>query len=336
MGFPLSRELLQTLADERAALYQPTPLGLRPARAAIARLYRARGIPLDPNQIVLCASTSEAYSWILKLLCNPGDTLLVPRPSYPLFDHIAALEAVRTKPYPIRCGPRWQIDVSSIEAEAKGARAIVLVSPHNPTGARVRRDELERIAAIGLPIICDEVFADYAEHDPAFVSSAAESQRGLVFSLGGLSKSAAMPQLKLSWIVVSGSNDLLSTATANLELIADTYLSVATPVQVAAPDLLSAGRARRAAICQRLAHNRAKLPKEAIPCPDSWMAILRAPRGKSDEDWAVTLVEQDGVLVHPGYFYDFDAEGLLVVSLLAPEVIFVEAMNRIAHRLALT
>ena len=330
VGFEAPTELCAALGDPRGGRYAPTPRGLREAREAVAASYATRGVAVDPDRVVLCASTSEAYAWLLKLLCDPGDAVLAPRPSYPLFEHLAALEGVRALPYALRAGDGWRMDLDAIAAAAPDARAVVVVSPHNPTGACLRREELVRLAAIGLPIIADEVFADYVESSADAVASAAHSPDALVFALGGLSKAAALPQIKLAWIVARGPG--ADDALARLDLIADTYLSVSTAAELAAPKLLAAAPARAAAVRERLARNRAALPPHALPTLGGWNAILRAPAALADEDWALALIERDGVLVHPGYFYDFDEESLLVVSLLPREQDFAEGMRRIAAR----
>ena len=290
-----------------APAYAPDPRGLPGAREAIARYH---GVAAD--QVILTASTSEAYAWLFKLLCDPGDEVLVPQPSYPLFDWLTALESVRASPYELRWDGEWHLQALPISPRT---RAILVVNPGNPTGAFLKADELAALRRTGLPIVSDEVFADYAAFDdPRRVRTLA----GLpdTFVLSGLSKVAGLPQLKLGWIVCA-SGEMLR----RLELIADTYLSVSTPVQLAAPRLLEARHEFQRALNSRLAMNRAALrpppgaPWDVLRSEGGWSAILSVPRSRSEEEWALRLLDA-GVLVHPGYFFDFPSGAHLVVSLL--------------------
>jgi aspartate/methionine/tyrosine aminotransferase len=315
VGIEYPRELIDALADARGLVYEPSARGLRAAREAIG------GGRVDPDDIVLCASTSEAYSWLFKLLCDPGDAVLVPEPSYPLFAQLAALEAVTLAPYPLAYDGAWHIDLPSLRVPAR-ARAIVAVSPNNPTGSYLRQEELARLAATGLPLVVDEVFADYPLDDAARVTLAAAEPAPLIFSLGGLSKSVGLPQLKLAWIVAGG--ERRRDALERLEHIADGYLSVATPVQLAAPRLLEAGAAIRARILARVRDSRARIAARVagtavtlLHAEGGWSAILRCPAVRTDEELALALLREHGVLVHPGYFFDLDGTHL-VVSLLTP------------------
>lgn len=330
-------------ANPAAARYHPDPRGLRDARVAVAAEYRRDDLVIDPEHIVLTASSSESYSYLFKLLCDPGDTVLVPEPSYPLFEMLAALEGVNVTPYRLVFDGVWQVDLASLDAalavtaSERPARALVLVSPHNPTGWSLTRGDLAaleaRSAQHGLALICDEVFAAYAEPSPmdqpdtAAVSClAACDTTSLCFSLGGLSKSAGLPQLKVGWIAVGGPPELRDAALAALDLIADTYLSVGTPVQLALPELLALGARRRVAIRERLAKNRRILRETfpavtgvtVLPTSAGWSAILRVPAVMTDEQWAITLLERDRVLVHPGYFFDMPGPGTFLVLSLLP------------------
>ena len=325
------------LADSRVVSYDPQPRGLLEARQAIAAHYQ-----LDPDQLVLTASTSEAYSFLFKLLCDPGDTVLVPRPSYPLFEFLATLESVRVRTYPLIFDGRWQIDLAELAEECTDdVRAIVIVNPNNPTGSFLRTPELEALRALGRPLISDEVFADFAiTEDAQRVSTVAHEGELLSFALSGLSKPAALPQMKLGWIAVAGPQR--HEALDRLDIIADTYLSVGTPVQLAAPRLLALAPAMQAQIRDRVARNRAELcralgpdsPAQVLPTDGGWYALVRLPRTRSEEQWALELLDDD-VLVHPGYFFDFAEEAYIVVSLLPELARFATACGRLARRAGL-
>jgi alanine-synthesizing transaminase len=318
--------LLAPLADPAGLVYAPDPRGLARARAAVARAWGA-----DPDDLVLTASTSEAYSFLFKLLCDPGDAVLAPEPSYPLFAHLTALDGVAQVPYPLAYDGAWHIDLAGLgEAlgQAPRARAILVVSPNNPTGSYLARDDwraLSRLAAErGLALIVDEVFADYPlAGDPDRVTvAAARSPEALTFSLGGLSKSAALPQLKLAWILAGGPGK--REALSRLELVADSYLSVGTPVMLAAEALLAAGVERRRAVLARARQNLDAIARAVegtavtlLRPAGGWSAVLRLPATRTDEEVALALLREHDVLVHPGYFFDFPRGTYLVVSLLA-------------------
>ena len=333
--------ILGALANPRALVYEPEPFGLASAREAVAR-----EIGADAGRVVLTASTSEAYAFVFKLLCDPGDEVLVPQPSYPLFDLLAAYESVRLVPYRLAYDGRWHVDLDSVSrARTSRTRAILCVTPNNPTGSYLDRGELAAFAATGLPIVSDEVFAPYAlRDDPRRASTAldASDDAALVFALGGLSKLAALPQMKLGWLVAGGPRHAVDAALARLELIADTFLSVGTPVQHAAPALLTSARSAREAIKRRTRANLDALlaaigPSSAMSVLDvegGWYATLRLPRTQREEAWALELLETDGVYVHPGHFFDFADEAYAIVSLLTPEVDFAEGARRIAARVA--
>lgn len=328
------------LSDPRSLLYNPTPAGLLAARESISTYY---GGNVNPARIILTASTSEAYGYLFKLLANPGDEVLVPRPSYPLFDYLAALENVSVQHYRLAYDGAWRIDFDSLHAQAsERTRAVVLVNPNNPTGSFLKREERARLshfcAERGLALICDEVFADYAfDEDPERVRSLVDEQEALAFSLSGLSKVAGLPQLKLGWIVASGPDGPRSRAIENLELIADTYLSVGTPVQWAAAKLLALRNEIQTSILTRVRSNRDFLagsisresPFRMLSSEGGWYAVIQAPRIRGEEQWALDLLENDGVLVQPGFFFDFESEAFLIVSLLTPEAAFREGIRRI-------
>lgn len=343
-------ELRAALARPDPTRYEPAPLGAPAAREAVAADYGAAGLAVDPGRVVITASSSESCSLLFKLLCDPGDAVLIPEPSYPLHDYLVRLEGAVPIAYRLTYDGAWSVDGASVEqalaeARERGARprALVVVSPNNPTGAFVKRDELARLAEIAaraeLAIVSDEVFAPYAYGpDPARrapVALAPELTDAVpAFSLGGLSKSCGLPHLKLGWIVVGGAAP--DASLARLELVADTYLSVGTPVQESLADLLALGAGVRASIAARVAANRAALASglaaapgcSLLPAEAGWSAIVRVPSVRTDEDWAAALVTEAGVLVHPGYFFDLLAGTFLVVSLLPHPAVFRQAIRR--------
>jgi len=339
VGLPYPDDVLASLSDPRARVYAPDPRGLADARAVIAAEYASRAA-IPPDRIVLTSSSSEAYATLFKLLCNPGESVLVPHPSYPLFELLTGLEGVDARPYALDYHGVWSIDRESLEqAIDPGARAVLVVSPNNPTGSMLRADDREWLAGVcarrHLAIISDEVFADYPLAPRADASSFAGESCALTFVLGGLSKSAGLPQVKLGWLLVDGPPPLAAEALARLELVSDTYLSVSTPVQVAAPQLIAAGRGIRAAITARVRENldglrRAVAAHPAITLRDpegGWSAVLEVPATMSDETLVLRILETH-VLVHPGYFFDFARGAFLVVSLLPRPEIFRDAIAR--------
>jgi alanine-synthesizing transaminase len=346
-GFQYPDYLLSALADERGLKYEPTPFGLVAARQAVARDYARRGVTVSVDRIALTASTSEAYSLLFKLLADAGDEILAPRPSYPLFDHLSRLEGVELRPYDLEYHNGWSIDLTSVEqAISARTRALLLVTPNNPTGSFVTRSELKRLEELctdrGLAIIADEVFGDYQIRPGACVDAGRvlDITRGLVFSLAGLSKTVGLPQIKLAWIALGGAPDLVEEALRRLELICDTYLSVSTPVQAAASELLTRGALVRKQIQARIAANYRTLATrlEGIPsctllvADGGWSAIFRVPSMGSEEDLVVDLVGT-GVIVHPGYFFDLPHESFLVVSLLPMEDQFAEGVDRVLQHI---
>ena len=338
---PYPDDLLTSLADPAALRYEPSSFGLASARRAVAEDQRRRGVTVDPAHVVLTASTSEAYSWLFKLLCNPGDGVLVPRPSYPLFDHLTALEGVRAHPYAIEYHGQWEIDVESLAAAPLDIRALLVVSPNNPTGSFVSAEEFQRVSALcrhrKWALIVDEVFADYPLEASHPLTDVAVRSEVLCFTLAGLSKTIGLPQLKLGWCIAGGPAAERDAALAALEVIADSYLSVGTPVQVAAPTLLSSGASIRASIQGRIRRNLSTLRAIAAGFPASevlradggWSAVLRVPSTRGEESLVLDLLRAERVLVHPGYFFDFPREAYLVVSLLPPEESFTDAVARL-------
>lgn len=350
-----TRAALEYPADEILAAafhksildYDPHPRGSLKAREAVAAYYAHSGVAANPSRMILTASTSEAYSYVFKLLMNPGDEVLVPRPSYPLFEYLAAVESVSVKQYPLRYDGSWHIDFAALEAAfSERTRAIAVVNPNNPTGSFLKNDEWERLQMFAssrqIAILSDEVFSDYAFEEEARVASLIGKQDALTFSMSGLSKVCGLPQMKLGWIVVSG--DHSEAALNGLELIADTFLSVATPVQVAAPRLLEAGTSVRAQIQRRTRTNLSRLrevfgvdsPARPLNVEGGWYAVLQVPNTQSEEHWAMSLLRHDNVRVQPGFFYDFENEAYLILSLLPESVVFEEAIGRIALRVNAT
>ena len=324
--------------------YEPLPAGTIAAREAVSAYYAARGHAVPVPRILLTASTSEAYGYLFKLLMNPGDEVLVSRPSYPLFEFLADMESVTVRQYALEYHGAWSMDMASIEAAmTPRTRAIVLVNPNNPTGSYVKQAELRALTALcartGVALISDEVFADYAlTDDLRRVTTLADVEECLTFSMSGLSKVAGLPQMKLGWIAVNGPAVLRMEAWEKLEWIADTYLSVSTPVQCAAAALLAAGETVQRQIRERTAANLAFAGEtlggsaaNILAVEGGWYTTLQVPRIRSEEEWTLLLLEQCGVLVQPGYFYDFAAEAYLVVSLLLtkPQV-FREGVGRLA------
>ena len=346
-GFNYPKELLEPLADPRALEYDPQPLGLWSARAAVAADFRRRGIVISADRVALTSSTSEAYALLFKLLCDAGDAVLVPHPSYPLFEHLTQLESVTAIPYALEYHGAWRVDVDSItRAATDRVRAILIVSPNNPTGSFLHQDDLDALSRLaasrGWAIIGDEVFADYPL-DPAPEAANVLAGAGvLTFSLGGLSKAAGLPQLKLGWIGFGGPSSKVDEALAAYEVIADTYLSVSTPVQAAAADLIERGAAIRSQILARVQRNLESLRKLATGHPSvrvlrvegGWSAVAQVPQLRAEEALVLELLEKDDVLVHPGYFFDFDREAFVVVSLLVEPATFDQAVTRLLPRAA--
>src|SRR5579872_3807623 len=344
------REILAALADSRALVYRPESKGLLEARQAVAEYYAGRAgfsgplAPVDPEHIILTSGTSEAYSHIFRLLCDVGDEILVPSPSYPLFEFLADLADIRLVPYPLFYDHGWQIDFASLRAAlTPRSRAVLVVHPNNPTGSFVKPREAAELAEIcaarEMAIVADEVFLDYTgeRQDAGAARTFALHDAALTFTLSGLSKISVLPQMKLAWMVVGGPQELVETAVERLEIIADTYLSPSTPVQLALPNFLALRSELQAQLQERITANLAfldavlreskllaRLDREA-----GWYAILRVPATGPDESLAVDLLERCSVLVHPGHFFNFSRDGFLVLSLITPEEQFQEGVRRL-------
>ena len=344
-GLPYPSDLLAPLADAAGLAYAPQPFGLESARAAVVADYARRDIATRLDRVCLAASTSEAYAWLFKLLCDPGDRVLVPRPSYPLFEHLTALECVEASPYELDLHGHWRIDVDALARLVdERTKAVLVVSPNNPTGSVVDRAELDALADVcaahDLVLIGDEVFADYRLDGKAPAPSVIQQEHAVAVSLGGLSKSVGLPQVKVAWMAVGGPAEAAARVMAGLEIIADTFLSVSTPAQVALPELLIRGGVVRDEIRARTARNLAALIAAVAAAPavtllppaGGWCAVLQVPSIRHEEALVLTLVEEDGVLVHPGYFFDFPREAFVVVSLIVAPDDFDIGLARVLAR----
>jgi alanine-synthesizing transaminase len=335
--------ILQSLASPRALDYDPQPRGLPAARGAVADYYKNqhRVIEFDPQHLMLTTSTSEGYSFVMRLLCNPGDEVLVPKPSYPLFEFLADLQDVKLVPYPLIYDHGWQMDFPSLEKVVTNrTRAVVVVHPNNPTGSFVHPHESELLNCFcrdrGLAIIADEVFLDYA-HDRAPQQSFAANNDVLTFALSGVSKISALPQMKVAWIATSGPGSEVEAAEARLEVIADTYLSMNAPIQWAVPVLLEQRKHIQQQLLDRVLTNLAELDGQLaaqetcqrLIVEGGWYAVLRVPITQTDEELAVDLFRRKSVLIHPGHFYDFPSDGYLVLSLITETAEFAEGIERL-------
>jgi len=335
--------VLGALVNPEATRYDPQPRGLLDARNAVCHYYREahRVFDLSPDQLILTTSTSEAYSYVFRLLCNPGDEVLVPKPSYPLFEFLADLSDVKLVPYPLIYDHGWQIDFDSLyKAASSRSRAVILVHPNNPTGSYVSETETSALSALcrdySTALIVDEVFLDYP-HDGEPRPSFAGNTDALTFTLSGISKISALPQMKLAWVVTSGPTEAVAEAGARLEVIADTFLSMNAPIQLAAQVFLDQRKAIQPILLDRLRTNLAELDEQLKHHPacarlqveGGWYVVLRVPAVESDEDLAIRLVRHAQVSVHPGHFYDFPGEGYLVLSLITEPETFREGIARL-------
>jgi len=348
-----TREILGAFGSRQSLDYDPQAKGLMSARQAVSGYYRelggVKGAWVDPERIVLTSSTSEGYSYVFRLLCNAGDEFLVPKPSYPLFEFLADLQDVKLVPYPLIYDHGWQMDFPSMEKVVTArTRGMVIVHPNNPTGSYVHASEMEELnrfcRAHGLALIVDEVFLDYRLDHPGGTlrgSSFVSNHEVLTFTLSGLSKISALPQMKVAWMVISGPEDQVAVAMARLEVIADTYLSMNAPVQWAVPVLLGQRKNVQRQLMERVRANLAELDRhlasqracQRLEVEGGWYAVLRVPVTRSDEELAIELVRGKSVLVHPGHFYDFPRDGYLVLSLITAANEFAEGLKRILHYL---
>jgi len=341
-GFQYDTEaILRALQNPEVISYQPDPKGFASARSAVAEYYRNRGVEIPPGDIILTTSTSEAYSFVFRTLCNPREELLVPSPSYPLFEYLADIQDIALSPYPLVYDHGWQLDFHALQKSiTERTRGIIVVNPNNPTGSYIKRAELEILNAIcmerGIAIIADEVFWDFAL-DASPTWSFAGNNNSLTFTLSGLSKISGLPQMKAAWLAASGPERIKSQAIGRLEIIADTFLSLNTPVQLALPVLLDQSSFFHKQAMARVQNNLAVLDRQLalkksasrLRVEGGWYAVLRVPVTQSDEDLSVTLLEEKGVYVHPGHFYNFPSEGYIVLSLIVAEGEFAEGVTRL-------
>jgi alanine-synthesizing transaminase len=339
--------ILRALVDPKAMDYDPQPKGLRSAREAVASYYGQQHDEIDPESILLTTSTSEGYSYVLRLLCNGEDEILVPKPSYPLFEFLADLQDVKLVPYPLLYDHGWQIDFPSLyKAVNHRTRAVVVVHPNNPTGSFVSEQERSALnnfcREYKLALVVDEVFLDYA-HDGAARPTFVTNRDVLTFTLSGLSKISGLPQMKLAWVVTSGPGEQVTAALGRLEVIADTYLSLNAPIQWAAPVLLEQRKSVQPLLLDRVRENLSELDRglarqktcSRLDVEGGWYALLRVPVTQSDEDLAIEILRKLSVLVHPGHFYDFPNDGYLVVSLITPPQDFRAGMAQVLKLLNL-
>ena len=336
-----SSAILNALSNPAALSYEPHPKGLESARRAVAGYYADRGDAVAVEDIILTTSTSEAYSYVFRALCDPGDELLIPSPSYPLFDFLAEIQDVNLVRYPLLYDHGWQIDFHALEqAITPRTRGIIVVNPNNPTGHFAKPAEIAKLNSIcaerGLAIIADEVFLDFALEGSRPASFAA-NRDAPTFTLSGLSKICGLPQMKVAWLIAGGPQNWKSEALARLEIIADTYLSVNAPVQLGIPKFLEQRHAFQKQVISRVRRNLAELDRQLsaqksvsrLKVEGGWCAVLWVPVTHSDEDLALTLLKEEGIYVHPGQFYDFSSCRSQIVSLLTPELQIAQGLSRI-------
>ena len=341
-GISYDPQLFKQLSSRESLRYEPEPHGLLSARIAVAKYYQERGTNIDPANIFLGASTSEAYSELFRLLCNPGESVLVPKPSYPLFDYLCALNDVKVRHYRLAYDDEWRIDLDSLrDAVDSSTRALLLVHPNNPTGSFVKSDEIERILEFvhrnGIALIVDEVFSEYSlKESVGPLDTLSSENNALVFTLNGISKLLGMPQMKIAWITVSGESAVVHDAVRRLEIICDTYLSAATPMQLALPAWLRGGREVTEQIKRRIKANyrslvsmTARKPVSTLNAEAGWNAILQLPSIMSDDEWAIRTLKENNVIVHPGHYFEIERESCVVVSLLPEERFFLNGIGRV-------
>ncbi|OGX25781.1 MAG: hypothetical protein A3D10_03750 [Omnitrophica WOR_2 bacterium RIFCSPHIGHO2_02_FULL_48_11] len=348
-------KILKKLSAAQNILYDPSPRGNLSARQAIAQYYKNKHWNVSPGQIFLSASTSEAYTFLFRLLTNPGERVLFPRPSYPLFEFLVGLNDIKMDTYPLVYHHRnglgqWSLDLDALRQEIQSTtKAIVLVNPNNPTGSFIKKHELEELnkicAEYNIALISDEVFMDYSfQKNNSKAVSLVENHKVLTFTMGGLSKTLALPQMKLSWIIVNGPEQIVSQASERLEIILDTYLSVNTPVQNALDEWLALQPEINKNILDRVMANRQFLVEqirdfpacEFLEAEGGWYAIIQLPPERTEETWILDFLNEDHVFVHPGYFFDFLEEPYIVVSLLPPVGQFQTGIRRVLMRIRST
>jgi len=345
-GFSYPPQILKGLSTKENLNYDPAPRGLLRARKAVVQYYASKGISLSSQQIFLTSSTSEAYSYLFRLLVNPGERIFFPQPSYPLFQFLADMNDVEMDRYPLIYDDGWKIDFNQLnERITPDTKALVLVNPNNPTGSFVKKHELTLLndlcSRTNIPLISDEVFGDFSFEESEDYVSLINNNEALTFVLGGLSKTLGLPQMKLSWIVMSGPQNLVEKAQERLEVIADTFLSVNTPAQNALDQWLPLREGIQKEIKARLKQNLEFIQKQAaltsscqlLKSEGGWYVILRIPKTRTEEEWALKLLNKYHVFVHPGYFFDFHEDAHVVISLLPPHNVFQEGVERILSRI---
>ncbi len=343
-GFTYSPALLKALSAEKSLLYEPNPRGLLTAREVVATWYRSHRIRMDADNVILTAGTSEGYGYLFRLLCDPGDTVLVPKPSYPLFDYLCELNDVEARYYRLRYYDEWQVDLDSMRAAVdESTRAILIVHPNNPTGSFVKPQERESIVSFAsehhLALIVDEVFIEFGlQPESETPASFASEQRGIIFTLNGISKTLGLPQMKVAWITTSGGQELVHHAVQRLEVIADTYLTVGTPVQHALAACFDEGKTITDQIGGRVRRNYSELcsmlantPLSPLHTEAGWNSIVRLPSTESDEAWAQRILRESNVLVYPGHFFEINDETCIVLSLLPQESVFRDGVRRLVQ-----
>src|SRR5580692_4906979 len=339
-GFQYDEEaILSALRNPSAMRYEPNPRGLEPARGAVARYYADRGTPVSNDDIFLTTSTSEAYSYVFRTLCDPEDELLIPEPSYPLFEFLADIQDVRLVRYPLVYDHGWQMDFHALEqAMTPRTRGVIVVHPNNPTGHFLKPKEMQKLNEIcaghEIAIVADEVFLDFALRDMRHATFAV-NPRALTFTLSGVSKICGLPQMKVAWLIVSGPVAWKAEALARIEVIADTYLSMNAPIQWAMPVLLGQRHSFQKQLMARVSENLSELDRQLaeqkscsrLQVEGGWNAVIRVPATRSDEELALELLTAKSVYVHPGHFYDFPQEGYLVVSLITAMPEFAQGIK---------
>ena len=337
------QKILAALHQPTALEYHPDPRGLLSARQAVADYYSGFGSQVPLEDMVLTSGTSEAYSFAFRLLCNSGDELLIPAPSYPLFDFLADIQDVKLNRYSLLYDHGWHMDFHTLgRAITPRTRGVIVVHPNNPTGHFTKRTEIDQLNSIcskhKLAIIADEVFLDFGltQQPPSFATNGG----ALTFTMSGLSKISGLPQMKLAWLIASGPPDLKREALARLEVIADTYLSLSAPIQLAAHALLQQRQDFQTQVGARVRRNLAELDAQLarqqhcsrLEVEGGWYAVLRVPATMPDEDLAIELLNQRDVYVHPGHFFNFAGDGYVVVSLITREPEFAEGIARIVDQ----
>jgi len=332
-------EILRAFANPSVLRYEPDPRGMRSARLAVAKYYSDRGMPVEIEEIFLTTSTSEAYSFAFRILCNPGDGILIPAPSYPLFDYLADVQDIKLCRYPLLYDHGWQIDFHALEKLIdERTRGVIVVHPNNPTGHFTKAQEMAALNELcvkhEMALIVDEVFLDFTLENEA-AKSLATNVRTLTFTASGLSKISGLPQMKAAWLIANGPAELKAQALARLEVVADTYLSMNTPVQLAWPTFLEQRHKFQGQLMERVRENLSELDRQLasqnacsrLKMEGGWYAVIRLPVTVDDEEFTINLLQTRNVYAHPGHFYDFPGKGYLVISLITPERTFADGVT---------